>query len=124
MKNTEFNLSAPLTITQLFAWMDGGSTTLTAKDENGNNFTIEFIQKMFPVVNENGRIPGSILINDQLVDIRSTLERSIITALKSARFEEEGYNAPDSPEMQLVWDWIDFTESEDYVAMAKKFNRI
>lgn len=124
MKNTEFNMSAPLTIITLVAWMDGGSTTLTIKDADGNNFIVEFTQRMLPDVNKKGRIPGSILINNQLVTVRSPLEYKIITALKSAKFDQEADNAHNSPAMQLLWDWINFTESEDYVAMAKKFSRV
>lgn len=124
MKSTEFNPDGNLTIVQLLAWMDGGSVTLDTEDESSNSFTIEFTQHAFLRVDVNSLIPGSIFINRELVEVRSTLEHKIINALKSAKFKQEEHNEPDSLEMGLLWECIHFTESEDYVALAKKFNRI
>lgn len=108
-----------LTINSLLSWMDGGTITLIANDDKLNNFKIEFTQNAFLKKREGKFRPGSLVLNEKEVEVRSRLEKEIITAIKEANLSAK----IDELDKSIIEDCIKFVLSEDYVKMAIRFSK-
>lgn len=109
------NLQAKVIITELFAWMDGGSLTIKCQNSLNEEFEIEFVQNVIWDWNEVNKIPGRIYFNNRIVQQRSDLEQKIIQLLVKAEFEDKGpYDS------QLLKEKIDYTNSENYITDQSK----
>ena len=126
---------------------DGGSVLLEVKDANSVPHQIWLRQHSYlPETQNKEELAGRLYIDDKLVDIRSELEKEIIEALKSVRFEaqeaEGGPTPSDAPRLIIgddlreyygkihegpleVCKWlvdqiIGYVESEEYVEFGMK----
>ena len=104
------DLQANVIITELSAWMDGGSLTIKRQNSSNEEFEIEFVQNVNWDLYDGHKIPGRVYFNNQLVEQRSVLEEKIIQLLNKAKFEDKG-----SYDSQLLKDWIDYTNSGNYI---------
>ena len=112
------NLKSNIVITEMFAWMDGGSITIKCRNASNQEFEIEFVQNVSWEWYESHKIPGRIYLNGQLVEQRSELEVSIIQRLVTAEFaHREAFDA------QLLKEKIDYTNSENYITDQRKIKR-
>jgi hypothetical protein len=113
-----------LSITNFATWMDGGTLTFNCISKNGNNFEVtlsQFVNLDIPEkTNESLILPGRIYINDNLVEIRSTLEKDLIVALKANMLNKGGLL---KMEKKCLVNHITYLESEDYVKNALKHNK-
>ncbi|SFC85264.1 hypothetical protein [Flavobacterium phragmitis] len=114
-------------IEDVFSWMDGGTITLKMRKQQSELYEIEFVQKM---ILEKGkrdpdrRAPGSLLLDNEEVEIRSPLERQLLLEIKIAEFGA-GINVKERDSIKkTILEAIDFVESEDYIIVAKKVGRI
>jgi hypothetical protein len=112
MKNINFNSN--IIIHDLAAWMDGGSVTLKCENLIGQKFEIEFYQNMildyFP-----GKIPGRLYLNQNRIEVRSELEKSIIASLETAELEYDK-SLPEYPfVVELLKEKIDYVKSNQYL---------
>ena len=105
------NLQANVIITELSAWMDGGSVTIRCQNSSNEEFEIEFVQNVMWDSYDGHKIPGRVYFNNQLVEQRSVLEEKIIQLLKKAEFEDMGPH-----DSQLLNEKLDYTNSENYIA--------
>jgi len=125
--------------------MDGGSLSLSLKDENGILHTILIPQHAEPVTYSDSRPPGSLIFDGKVVDVRGEEEKNIVNALKKADIIAEDtvpdrfHNNPHSETSsdvrefmsgsikkvieQTVKHIIDFIESDKYVELAISQNR-
>jgi len=115
-----FEPKSKLTINSLLAWMDGGTITLLATDDYSNEFKIEFTQTMFLEKRKREFYPGSLIINEKIVAVRSDLEARIILAIRNAAFSPK----IDDLDKSLITECLEFVLSDNYVTITKKFNRI
>lgn len=109
------NFQANSIITELSAWMDGGSVTIKCQNTSNEEFEIEFVQNVIWDWYEELRMPGRIYYNNELVEQRSDLEEEIIEMLSKAEFRDES-----SYSRQLLNDKIDYTNSEKYITDQSK----
>lgn len=115
-----FNPEGKLTINSIATWMDGGTITLSATDENFNKFEIEFTQKMILEKSREKFHPGSLILNGKEIDVRSNLENKIITHLRKASYSSK----IDTFDKQLITESVSFVLSSEYIKIAEKFNRL
>ncbi|MDW7691761.1 hypothetical protein R9C00_16550 [Flammeovirgaceae bacterium SG7u.111] len=109
------NLQTNIIITELSAWMDGGSVTIKCQNSSGEEFEIEFVQNVIWDWYEGHKIPGRIYFNNELVEQRSGLEEEIIQLLSKAEFKEK-----EPYDRQLLNEKIDYTNSEKYIEDQSK----
>lgn len=110
--------------------MDGGSVTLELADANSVEFMVEFCQAMSLKKYPDLSIPGSFLLNEIEIPIRSNDERIILGALKHFQFSDkllakEQYK----PERlasyrRIIHERIAFVESTNYLTIAKEMGRL
>lgn len=109
-------------IEDVFTWMDGGTVTLKLKKDK-EFFDVEFVQKMVLSRKKTPR-PGSLLLNEKEVEIRSELEQKLLSELKTAKFGTTIIEREKELLKKIISDSINFVESEDYIKIAKKVGRI
>lgn len=113
-----------ISISNFAAWMDGGTLTFNCISKNGNNFEVTLSQYVIldipKKLNNSIKLPGRIYINDNLVEIRSTLEKNLITALKEVVLSNGGLL---KMEKECLIKHISYLESEHYVENASKHNK-
>ncbi len=124
MKGVEFNPKGQLTIEQVYTWMDGGSVTLEVKDEEGNAFSIEFVQKVSLQKQEYAACPGSLLLNKNEIEIRSQIESKILSSVQQAVWGPAIAEAEKQLLSKIIGECIEFVASDAYLEVAKKLNRI
>jgi len=113
-----FEFSGALVLNDLLCFMDGGTVLLRLTDSESKSFEVEFVQTMILKKDKYTKYPGSLLLDNEYVPLRSDLERSIISSLKKVdikRFKEL--------EKQIIQERISFVESEEYLEVAKKVGR-
>lgn len=109
-------------------WMDGGTVTLKIKKDNSIFYEIDFVQKVILDKGkreiENNLIPGSLLLNRKEVEIRSLLEKEILSEIKVAKFGTKISESEKDSLNRIILEAIKFVESEDYLIVAQKVGRI
>jgi hypothetical protein len=115
-------------IEDIYCWMDGGTVTLKIKKDESIFYEVEFVQKAFLEKSKrasyNPLIPGSLLLNKIEVEIRSELEKEILSEIKSAEFGPKIAERENDLLKRIISESIEFVESEDYITVAKKVGRI
>ncbi|MCA8992888.1 MAG: hypothetical protein KDA88_12945 [Planctomycetaceae bacterium] len=74
------NIPQSITLTEAEFWFDGGTISLHAVTETGDECRIRLNQRMFDTYAN----PGRLCFNDRPVDIRSKAESEIVDLLKLA----------------------------------------
>ncbi|MDQ6469259.1 hypothetical protein RB619_01300 [Flavobacterium sp. LHD-80] len=109
-------------------WMDGGTVTLKMKKDNSIFYEIDFVQKVILEKSkrqiENSLVPGSLLLNRKEVEIRSSLEKEILSEIKAAKFGTNISQSEIDALNRIILEAINFVESEDYITVARKVGRI
>ena len=120
------DLGGGITLNELLAWMDGGSITLKLSDSNRFPFEVTICQSMALEIHANTGtwIPGSFLLNNMEVPIRSDSEKALLTALKSLQFSPEIPRKNRALEREIISSRIAFVESEEYLQIASEMGRI
>ncbi|WP_394774710.1 hypothetical protein [Flavobacterium sp.] len=109
-------------------WMDGGTITLKMKKEDSIFYEVELVQKVI-LEKSRGEIeyklfPGSLILNNKAVDIRSELEKELLSEIRIAEFGTKIAEKERVSLKKIISEAIDFVESEDYITIAKKVGRI
>ncbi len=100
--------------------MDGGTTTLLAKDATGREHTVRLVQHAFP--NPRGstdEVPGRLYFDGELVPVRSEFEEHLLRLLRSADVTEGG-------RLGNMVGWLAATEvvryvsSDEYLSFAER----
>jgi hypothetical protein len=124
------DFSGTLLLNQVMLWMDGGSVTLDLTDRNFLGFTIEFCQMMSLRKYPGASIPGSFLLNEIEVPIRSNEEKIILNALKQIQLsdkllaEEQRLPKHMATYREIINERIGFVESDKYLTIAKEMGRL
>lgn len=109
-------------------WMDGGTVTLKMKKDNSIFYEIDFVQKVILDKGkreiENSLIPGSLLLNRKEVEIRSSLEKEILSEIKVVKFGTKISKSEEDSLKRIILQAVEFVESEDYITVAQKVGRI
>jgi hypothetical protein len=105
-------------------WMDGGSVTLKMSYNETDFFEVEFVQKVSLINRENFSKPGSLLLDGKEVEIRSSLESEIISKIKMAVFGPKIIESEKDLLKKIISESLEFVESENYIEIAKKMERI
>nr|WP_315220742.1 hypothetical protein [uncultured Flavobacterium sp.] len=115
-------------IESIGCWMDGGTVTLKMKKEESIFYEVDFLQKALLEKStreiEYKPIPGSLLINGKEVEIRSALEKEILSEIRVAEFGSKIKEDEKVHLKKMISECIEFVESEDYILVAKKVGRI
>ncbi len=117
--NLKINEAGQAEILDLYAWMDGGSVTVKLATTDKTPIEIEFVQKADLRVNERNPNPGRLLINNNVVDVRSDLEAEIITVLKKACYSNDP-SLDNKSFRECLNDAIKFVETNEYILIAKQ----
>ena len=133
-------MHTPFTIIDCAMAMDGGSLSLSVKDNNGIQHTILIPQFAEPITYSDSRPPGSLIFDGKVIDVRGEEETDIVNALKKANIIAEDivpnrfHNSPHletssdikefmSGSIKKVMETtvkyiIDFIESDKYIELA------
>ena len=113
------DFGSKIEIEELLAWMDGGSITLKCRNEQNQEFEIEFVQNVSWDLHESLNIPERIYLNKKLIDQRSELETKIVNALKTAEFKSK-----DSLDQKMLKEKLDYVNSDNYLADQKRIKKV
>jgi hypothetical protein len=142
---------AKLTLQDYAYALDGGTTALIFTDERGEEQTVVLNQHAYipePEYFDRG-LPGRLYFNEELIEVRSSQEQSLLSLLKSAEVrhfaEDDPSNKPiepspnrlvfgddlneifnQTPEENLhsmLKKVIAFVESDEYVTFAEEVNQ-
>ncbi|WP_299621450.1 hypothetical protein [uncultured Tenacibaculum sp.] len=103
-------------IKDVATWMDGGSVTLTCKNDKEQNFKVHFVQNMiFEIPEDFEELPGRLYFNNELIEQRSDLERDIINSL-----EKKIVSGLGKLEKALLKEKLDYIKSEEYLKAKEK----
>ncbi|MDX6181813.1 hypothetical protein SGQ44_05265 [Flavobacterium sp. Fl-77] len=117
-----------ITIEDVGFWMDGGTITLKIKKNDSFFYEVEFVQKVF--LEKSKReiqyklFPGSLVLNNKELDIRSAVEKEILSEVKTAEFGIKIAESEKNSLSRIILEAVDFVESEEYITVAKKVGRI
>jgi hypothetical protein len=111
-------------IEDVLCWMDGGTVTLKIKKNEALFYEVEFVQKISLSNREKLRLPGSLLLNKKEVEIRSKLEKEILSEIKIAQFGTKILESEKDLLKKIISEAIEFVESENYIKVAKIVGRI
>ncbi len=111
-------------IEDVHCWMDGGTITLKMKKNESLLYDVEFVQKVSLTNREKLPLPGSLLLNNEEVEIRSALETEILSEIKVAEFGVKIVASEKELLKKIISEAVEFIESEDYIEVAKKVGRI
>jgi len=117
----EFEFKGKPILTDIISFMDGGSVILQLKDsESLVKIEIRFMQAMILEKNPySNYCSGSLILDNKEVPIRSSLEKAILSTLKTI---DLGFRT--NLEKSIINEKIAFVESDDYLVTAKKVGRI
>lgn len=121
---SNFNPKGQLTIEDIYIWMDGGTITVIASDMENNKYEIEFVQKVILKKYNNHPIPGSLLLNRQVIETRSEIETRIISSIKNAEWGHQIKKNEKKLYKQMLSECINFIVSDNYLDLARKMGRI
>jgi hypothetical protein len=111
----DIDLTSKIIVTELMAWMDGGSVTLTCKNAKNEAFNIEFTQNVIWEVPKPSKIPGRIYLNEELIEQRSELENLIIKNLENSTFFER-----QNLDKRILAEKINYVKSDEYLRSTDK----
>lgn len=111
-------------IEDVHCWMDGGTITLKMKKNESLFYDVEFVQKVFLTNREKSRLPGSLLLNNKEIEIRSELETEIVSEIKVAEFGAKILESEKKLLKKIISEAVEFVESDEYIKIAKKVGRI
>jgi hypothetical protein len=120
-----FDMKKQIIIENIGVSMDGGTLVLKIKKEESIFYEVEFVQKVvFSSRVPMDRLPGSLVLNEKEVEIRSELEREILSEIRIAEFGMQLEESERDSFKRMILERIEFVESEDYITVAKKVGRI
>ena len=122
LESLKYNDKGQAIIKDLYAWMDGGTVSVRLASYNSEEIQIDFTQKAFFTNKHEQFPPGSLILNNYIVGIRSDLERTILNTLKKATFSDEVSYA-DQLVKNCLEEAIQFVESEEYLKLHKGIER-
>jgi hypothetical protein len=105
-------------------WMDGGTITLKMKKNESLFYDVEFVQKVSLTNREKLPLPGSLLLNNEEIEIRSELETEILSEIKVAELGGKILSREKELLKKIISEAVEFVESEEYIRVAKKVGRI
>jgi hypothetical protein len=115
-------------IEDVSCWMDGGTVTLRMKKDESIFYEVGFVQKVILEKSkreiEDVMIPGSLLLNGKEVEIRSELEKEILSDIKAAELGTKIVEHEIDLLKRIISESVEFVESEDYIEVAKMVGRI
>ena len=111
-------------IEDVHCWMDGGTITLKMKKNESLFYDVEFVQKVSLTNREKSPLPGSLLLNNKEIEIRSELETAILSEIKVAEFGAKILESEKELLKKIISEAVEFVESEEYIKVAKKVGRI
>lgn len=123
LDNLKIDLNGKATIVDLYAFMDGGTVLVKLDTVDENKIEIRFNQKVDLRVYERNVNPAALLLNNNLVAVRSDLEKVILTAIKNAKFADTVSDL-DRAFKECLDESINYVESEQYVVTSKALGRI
>ncbi len=97
---------------------------MDVKDEEGNAFSIEFVQKVFLQKEDYAACPGSLLLNKNEIEIRSQMESKILSSVQQAVWGPAIAEAEKPLLSKIVGECVEFVISDAYLEVAKKLDRI
>ena len=120
------DLEDEIILHELRAWMDGGTISLVLSDSSQISFKVTICQSVALEIHINTGIwiPGSLLLNNIEVPIRSNDERKLLKALKALQFSPKIPRRSRLLERQLINSRIAFVESKEYLQIASEMGRI
>ena len=120
------DLEGEIILHELRAWMDGGTISLVLSDSSQISFKVTICQSVALEIHINTGIwiPGSLLLNNIEVPIRSNDERKLLKALKALQFSPKIPRRSRLLERQLINSRIAFVESKEYLQIASEMGRI
>ncbi len=104
-------LPQSITITNSSYLLDGGTTTLCAVCDLGNEVHIQLAQHVFP-----SPVAGRLFFGEELIAVRSPVEDAIVKLLDEAEILPSALRLPDGEPIQLSEDRISFVEEIDELA--------
>ncbi len=110
-------------IVDLYAFMDGGTVMVKLDTGGDNEIEIRFNQKVDLRVTDRNLNPAALLLNKNLVAVRSDLEKFILTTIKNAKFADTVSESHRSFK-ECLDESISYVESEQYVETSKALGRI
>ncbi|KUJ59671.1 hypothetical protein AR687_21645 [Flavobacteriaceae bacterium CRH] len=120
-----FDMKKQIIIENIGLSMDGGTLVLKMKKEESIFYEVQFVQKnIFSSRSPMSQLPGSLVLNEKEVEIRSELEREILSEIRIAEFGMQLEESERESFKRIILEAIDFVESEDYMTIAKKVGRI
>ncbi|WP_394751350.1 hypothetical protein [Spongiimicrobium salis] len=109
----EYNLNT-YQFAGLSAWMDGGSITLSFRNETHEELTIDLQQFVnTEYYAEISKIPGRVYLNNKIIDKRSLPEKLVLEFLKN-----NVLNQLIGLENEILLKQIHWIESKDYVNLV------
>jgi hypothetical protein len=121
----DFAMKKNIIIENVGFCMDGGTLVLEMKKDQSTFYEVQFVQKViFSSRALMEQLPGSLVLNARAVEMRSELEKEILSEIKSADFGTKISEKERDSLKQIISEHIDFVESEDYLKVAKKVGRI
>jgi hypothetical protein len=111
-------------IEDVHCWMDGGTITLKMKKNESLFYDVEFVQKVSLTNREKLPLPGSLLLNNKEIEIRSELETEIVSEIKFAEFGDKILESEKTLLKKIISEAVEFVESEEYINLAKIVGRI
>ena len=117
--NLKINTNGQAEIIDLYGWMDGGTVTVKLATTDSTVVEIAFVQKANLVISERNPNPGRLLLNKNVVEIRSDLEARIIALLENAIYSDDPSH--DNRDFrQCLKEAIDFVATDTYASLAKQ----
>ena len=119
-----FKMKNDVKIEEVICWMDGGTITLKMKKNESLKYEVEFVQKVSLTNLTKLPLPGSFLLNRKEIEIRSELEKEILSEIKNAKFGAKIIESEKDLLKKIITESVEFVESENYINIAKKVGRI
>ena len=123
-ENHTFKMKNDVKIEEVICWMDGGTITLKMKKNESLKYEVEFVQKVSLTNLTKLPLPGSFLLNRKEIEIRSELEKEILSEIKNAKFGAKIIESEKDLLKKIITESVEFVESENYINIAKKVGRI
>jgi hypothetical protein len=119
IESLKYNEKGQAIINDLYGWMDGGTVSVWLASVNSQDLKIDFTQKA-DFNNKLAELPaGSLVLDGHVVEVRSDLEKDILTTLKSAVFNDSLLPA-DRQFKNALDEAIQYVESDAYIELARR----
>ena len=117
------DINSAFVIDGVDAWMDGGSVTVYCCNEAGVKFVIHF-QHYLTGVTPGHALPGRLFFAGAIVEVRSALERQLLSQLEKALKKSTEGREFSVNEQELIQEVIDYVRSQRYVDFDRKTQAI